>query len=56
MWHGATKSMGPRACALQQEKPPQREVLAPQLESSLCLLQVVKASAWQRRPTTAKNK
>ena len=28
------KPMCPRACALQQEKPPQREVLALQLESS----------------------
>ena len=35
----------PRACALQQEKPPQQETPAPQLEGSPCLLQLEKARA-----------
>lgn len=51
--HGATKSMCPKTRALQQEKP-QREVLAPQLENSLCLLQVEKASACNEDPPQPK--
>ena len=30
------KARAPRTCALQQEKPPQREAQAPQLESRSC--------------------
>ena len=33
----------PRACALQQEKPPQWEACAPLLENSPCSLQLEKA-------------
>ena len=52
--HGATKSMCPKTRALQQEKPQQCEVLAPQLENSLCLLQVEKASACNEDPPQPK--
>ena len=37
------KPVGPRDCALQQERLPQWEVLPPQLESSPCLLQLEKS-------------
>ena len=37
----------PRAHALQQEKPPQGEAQAPQLESSPCSLQLENARAQQ---------
>jgi len=43
----ATVSMHPRACALQQEKPPQWEAYQPQLE---------KARAQQRRSSATINK
>ena len=45
-----------RACALQQEKPPQWEGQASQLESRLCSPQPEKACAKQWRPSAAKNK
>ena len=53
---GATKLNcgSPRAHA--QEKSPQREACAPQLESSTRLLQPKRAYAQQRRPSAAKNK
>ena len=44
----------PRAGALQQEKPPQWEAHAPQLESSPCLLRLEKAQ--QRRTSAGINK
>jgi len=46
----------PRACAPQQEKPPQWETQAPQLESSPCSLQLEKVQVQQQRPSTSKNK
>ena len=56
----ATKSMShnyrsryPRAHAQQQEKPSQCDTHALQLESSLCLLQLEKASSQQQRPSAA---
>ena len=39
----STKPAHYRACALQQEKPPQWEAHTPQLENSLCLPQLEKA-------------
>ena len=45
----------PRACALQQEKPPQWEARAPQ-QSSPRSPQLEKARVQQRRPNAAKNK
>ena len=51
-----TEAHAPRACALQQEKPPQCEACAPQLESSPHSLQLEKARMQQRRPSTAQNK
>ena len=45
-----------RACALQQEMPPQRETHAPQLESSPSLPQLEKAQEQQQRPSATKNK
>ena len=47
--------MGPSARALQQEKPPQWEVYALELESSPHLLQLEKVHV-QWRPKAAKNK
>ena len=38
-WATATETSHSRACAPQQEKPPQREACAPQLESSPCSMQ-----------------
>ena len=46
----------PRACALQQEKPPQWEAHAPQLESSLCLLQLEKNPHGNQDPAQPKIK
>ena len=43
------------ACALQQEKPLQRETCALQLESSPCSSQLGKALSQQQRANTAKN-
>ena len=43
-------------CCAPQEKPPQRQVQAPQQESSLRSLQSEKAHAQQWRPSRAKNK
>ena len=51
-----TDAHKPRAHASQQEKPPQWEAQAPQLESSPCLLQLEKACMQQWTPTTAKKK
>ena len=52
-------SLCSRACTLQQEKPPQWEACAPQLESSPCSPQLEKAHAQQWRSgattTTTKN-
>ena len=48
-------SLHSRACAPQQEKPPQWEARAPQ-QSSPCSPQLEKAHAQQRRPNVAKNK
>ena len=45
-----------RACALQQETPPQRETHAPQLESSPSSPQLEKAREQQQRPSATKNK
>ena len=42
-----TEARAPKACAPQQEKPPQWEACSPQLE---------KARTQQQRPNTAKNK
>ena len=55
---GATKlNCGSRrAHALQQEKSPQREACAAQLDCSTRLLQPKRAHAQQRRPSAAKNK
>ena len=50
------KPTHPRACAPQQEKPPQWDVRTPQLESSPSLLQLEKAQVQQQRPSTAKKK
>ena len=50
---GATHS---RACALQQEKPPQWEAWVPPLESSPSSLQLEKARVQQWRPSTTKDK
>ena len=47
--------MGPRACALQEEKPPQWEARAMQLESSPCSLQLQKVCTQQQKPSVAKN-
>ena len=41
------KSLQPRAHALQQKKPPQREPLAPQPYSSLYSLQLIHVNVWQ---------
>ena len=47
-WTTTTEAWVPRACALQQEKPPQWEALTPQLERSPHLLQRDKAcTQWQ---------
>ena len=45
----------PGARAFQQEKPPQWEAHAPQLQSSPRLWQLVKAHMQRQRPSTAKN-
>ena len=50
------KPTGPRACALQQEKPPQWEALTLQLESKPCSLQLEKKPTQQQIPRRAKNK
>ena len=50
-----TEAHEPRAHALQQEKPLQREACTPQLESSPDLLQLEKAHMQQRRLSAAKN-
>ena len=52
----STEAHVPRACAPQQEKPPQWEACAPQPESSPCPPQLQKARAQQRRPSTVNNK
>ena len=44
-----------QADALQQEKPPQSEAWAPQLEGSPTSLQIEKACVLQQRPGMAKN-
>ena len=44
-----------KAHASQQEKPPQWEAYALQLESSLHSLQLEKAHVQQQRPSTARN-
>ena len=44
----------PRACAPQQEKPPQWEALASHWKSSPCLPQLEKAHAEQQGPSAAK--
>ena len=49
-WAHATKS-----CALQQEKPPQWEARALQLEGGPRSLQLEKKPEQQQRPSTAKN-
>ena len=46
----STEAHVSRAYALQQEKPPQWAVRAPQLESSPCSLQRDNAHAQQKRP------
>ena len=46
----------PRACAWQQEKPPQWKAHAPQLERSFHSQQLEKACVQQQRPSKAKNK
>ena len=51
-----TTSTEPRACAPQREKPAQWDALVLPLESNPCSLQLEKACAQQRRPSTAKNK
>ena len=61
-----TEARVPRACAPQQEKPPQWEACAPQwrvapahcttMKSNPYSLQLEKARAQQQRPNTAKNK
>ena len=43
------EDFGPRACAPQQKKPLQWETHAPQLESSLCSLNLEKAQAQQQK-------
>ena len=50
------KPAGPRAHALQQEKPPQWETRTPQLESRPHSLQLEKACVQQPRPSAAKYK
>ena len=49
-------SLCSRACAPQQEKPPQWEAHAPQLESRPRLPQLENALMQQRRPSAAKKK
>ena len=49
------KPTHPGACIAQQEKPPQWEALAPQLESSPRSPQLEKASVQQRRPSRVKH-
>ena len=48
------KPAHPRACALQQEKPPQWEACAPKLETSPGLSQLEKGCVQQQRPSVAK--
>ena len=57
-----TEAHEPRTCAPKQEKPPQWDTWAPQLESNPCSMQLEKACAhqWrarelQQRPSTAKD-
>ena len=47
------KPVNPRAWALQREELPQREAPELRLESSPCSLRLEKASAQQRRASTA---
>ena len=49
------KPVHPRAHDLQQEKPPQWEARAPQLERRPCSPQLEKACVHQQRPSTAEN-
>ena len=49
------KPTGPRACALQEKKPPQWEARALQLERSPCSLQLQKACTQQQKLSVAKN-
>ena len=52
-WRAATTEPEcPKVCVLQQEKPPQGEAHAPQLESSPLLLQLEKACLQQWWPST----
>ena len=51
-----TEAYMPRACALQQEKPPQWESRAPQRRVAPAHHSYRKACAQQRRPKAAKNK
>ena len=51
-----TETEEPRACVRGQEKPPQEEAHAPQLESSPHSLQLKQAHVQQQRPSLAKNK
>ena len=44
-----TEAHAPRACGLQQEKPPQQGAQAQQLDSSLCFPQLEKSCVQQRR-------
>ena len=55
-WSLCTTTTQPRADALQQEKPLQREAHTSQLESSPHSLQPEKVPTQQWRPRIAKNK
>ena len=50
------KPLHPRACALQQQKPPQSEACALQPESSTCSLQLEKNPHSNEEPGQPKNK
>ena len=52
----ATEAQVPRVCVPQQEKLPQWEVLAPQLESSLCCCSYRKPVLSNEDPSTTNNK
>ena len=56
LWAAATESSRSRACAPQQEKPPQWEAHALQLESNPYLLQLEKAQAQQQMFRMDQNK
>ena len=51
-----TESHTPRACALQQEKPPQWELCALQQESSPHSLELEEVFVQQQKPSTTQNK